>query len=140
MSDRPEGVLVRMLHWINSGVGRLLEPTGRTEQQVGIAQLAIAQIISRLDRIEERLDDIQRRQVGIAQLAIAQIISRVDRIEEQLDDIQRRLPPTTGVANSGGGTLRAARPADGKLRARFRMREEHAAPLAGNATTFLMRL
>jgi hypothetical protein len=37
MSDRPEGVLVRMLRWIDSGVGRLLERMGGTEQQVATA-------------------------------------------------------------------------------------------------------
>ena len=62
MSDRPEGVLVRMLRWVNSGVGRLLEKkTGRTEQQVDKTQLAIGRIIEQLNRIEKRLEDIERR-------------------------------------------------------------------------------
>ena len=61
MSDRPEGVLLRMLRWIDSGVGRLLERMGRTEQQVGTAQLSIGRILEQLDRIERRLEDIERR-------------------------------------------------------------------------------
>ena len=61
MSDRPEGILVRMLRWIDSGVGRLLERTGRTEQQVDIARLSIDRIINQLERIERRLDSIERR-------------------------------------------------------------------------------
>jgi hypothetical protein len=61
MSDRPEGVLVRMLRWVDSGVGRLLERTGRTEQQVDKTQLAIGRIIEQLNRIEKRLEDIERR-------------------------------------------------------------------------------
>jgi hypothetical protein len=61
LSDRPEGILIRMLRWIDAGIGRLLERAGRTEQQIGVTQKSIDRIVETLDRIEGRLEQIEQR-------------------------------------------------------------------------------
>ena len=104
MSDRPEGVLVRMLRWIDSGVGRLLERMGRTEQQVGTAQLSISRIFEQLDRIERRLEDIERRlppRAGNRKLAVRACTGARDK-----------LPKTSAAERRGVGHPREASDSD----------------------------
>ncbi|HYZ63400.1 MAG TPA: hypothetical protein VE650_13185 [Acetobacteraceae bacterium] len=60
MSDKPENTIVRMLRWIDSGVARLIERVGRTEQQTSIAQLSLQEVRTALERIEARLERIER--------------------------------------------------------------------------------
>ena len=61
MSDIPENLIVRMLRWIDAGISRLMERIGRTEQQTAVAQLSMKQVLAILERIEARLDQIERR-------------------------------------------------------------------------------
>jgi hypothetical protein len=61
MSDKPDGLVVRLLRWIDSGISRLIERTGRTEQQAWATQLSVNQIVATLARIEARLDQIEQR-------------------------------------------------------------------------------
>jgi len=61
MSDKPDSVIVRMLRWIDSGVSRLMERVGHTEQQAAVTQISLKEIAATLERIEARLDHIERR-------------------------------------------------------------------------------
>lgn len=61
MSDKPEGVIVKMLRWIDAGISRLMERVGRTEQQTAVTQLSMKQVLTTLERIEAKLDQIERR-------------------------------------------------------------------------------
>lgn len=61
MSDRPEGLIVRMLRWIDAGINRLMERIGHTERQAAITQVSLQQIAGTLERIEARLTRIERR-------------------------------------------------------------------------------
>ena len=61
MSDRPETVIVKMLRWIDSGISRLMERVRQTEQQTAVTQISMKQVMETLDRIEARLDRIERR-------------------------------------------------------------------------------
>ena len=61
MSDRPENTIVRMLRWIDAGIARLIERVSRTEQQSSVAQLSLQEVLAALERIETRLDRIERQ-------------------------------------------------------------------------------
>ena len=61
MSDKLEGVVVKMLRWIDSGVSRLMERVRQTEQQTAVTQLSLKQVMETLDRIDARLDRIEQR-------------------------------------------------------------------------------
>jgi hypothetical protein len=61
MSDKPETLIVRMLRWIDSGISRLMERVGYTEQQAAVTQVSLQHILATLARIEARLDRIERR-------------------------------------------------------------------------------
>ena len=61
MSDQPDTLMVRMLRWIDSGVPRLMERVGRTEQAVSVTQVFTKKITTTLERIGARLDQIEQR-------------------------------------------------------------------------------
>lgn len=61
MSDRPEALVVRMLRWIDSGISRLMERVGYTEKQAAVTQISLKQMTDTLERIEARLEQIERR-------------------------------------------------------------------------------
>ena len=61
MSDKSESVIVKMLRWIDSGVSRLMERVRQTEQQTAVTQVSLKQVMETLERIEARLDRIERR-------------------------------------------------------------------------------
>ncbi len=60
MSDRPEGLVVRMLRWIDAGIAKLIERVSRTEQQAAVTQVSLQQVVATLARIEARLERIER--------------------------------------------------------------------------------
>jgi hypothetical protein len=61
MSDKPENLIVRMLRWIDSGISRLMERVGHTEQQAAVTQTSLKEMAATLERVEARLDQIERR-------------------------------------------------------------------------------
>ena len=61
MSDKSESVIVKMLRWIDSGLSRLMERVRQTEQQTAVTQLSLKQVVEMLERIEARLERIERR-------------------------------------------------------------------------------
>ena len=52
MSGRPEGVVVRMLRWIDSAISRLLKRI----RQTAATQLSMGRIVATLERIDARLE------------------------------------------------------------------------------------
>src|SRR5438270_7956468 len=52
MSDKPDSVIVRMLRWIDSGVSRLMERVGHTEQQAAVTHISLKEIAATLQRID----------------------------------------------------------------------------------------
>jgi len=61
MSDKGETTIVRMLRWIDTGVGRLMERVGRTEQQTAVTQIELKAVMESLARIEARLGAIEQQ-------------------------------------------------------------------------------
>jgi hypothetical protein len=61
MSDEPENVVLARLREIRDMVGRVLEDTADLKLRVGMLEAGYASMSLRIDRIDSRMERVERR-------------------------------------------------------------------------------